>query len=92
MCYNRNINDIMPILYTVNNNHTCLTFSWVPADMSAGLKKPYSQLHYFQILSTFLYDFCVTHWPANLSQHATVYCNIWIVFGLYNTFIVYNIL
>ena len=79
----------MHILYTLNNNYICLTFNWVPADMLAGLKKSYGQPHYFQILSTFLYDFCVSHWLADLSQHAAVYCNIMIVFGLYNTFTVY---
>ena len=70
----------------------CLTLIRVPADMLAGLKKLYGRLHYFQILSTFLYDFCVGHWPADLLHYATVYCNILIVFRLYNMFIVYNIL
>ena len=79
----------MHILYTLNNNHICLTFSSVLADFSARLKKPYGQLHYFQTLSTFLYDFWVGHWLADLSQHAAIYCNILIVFGLYNTFTVY---
>ena len=41
ICYNRNINDIIHTLYTLNNNHTCLTFSRVPADMPAKLKKLY---------------------------------------------------
>ena len=35
------MNDIMHILYTLNNNHICLTFSWVPANMPARLKKSY---------------------------------------------------
>ena len=82
----------MHILYTLNNNFTYLTFSWVLADMSAGLKKSHGQLHYFQILSTFLYGFCVGQWLANLLQYTTVYCSILIIFGLYNMFIVYNIL
>ena len=89
--YNRNIDDIMHILYTLNNNHTCLFFSRVLADMPAELKKSYSQLHYFQILSTFLYDFYVGHWLANLSQYAAVYCNILIIFRLYIVFIMYLI-
>ena len=70
----------------------CLTFIRVPADMLAGLEKSYGQLCYFQILRTFLYDLWVGPQPANLLHYATVYCNILIVFELYNMFIIYNIL
>ena len=89
--YNRNIDDIIHILYTLNNNHTCLTYSRIPADMPAGLKKLYGQLCYFQILSTFLYNFYVGHQPADLLQYAAVYCNILNIFRLYIVFIMYLI-
>ena len=67
----------------------CLTLIMVLADMLAGLKKLYGRPHYFQILNTFSYDFWVGCQLANLLQYAAVYCNILIIFGLYNTFIIY---
>ena len=36
------------------------------ANMSAAPQKSYSQQHYFQILSTFPYNFGIGHWLANL--------------------------
>ena len=35
------------------------------ADMLASPQKLYGQQCSFQILSTFLYDIYVSHWPAN---------------------------
>ena len=43
----------------INNAHTMSL-----ADMSAAPQKSYGQQHSFQILSVFLYDICVSHWPA----------------------------
>ena len=75
----------MHILYTLNNNHTCLTFSWVPADMPAGLKKSYGQPHYFQILSTFLYDFVsAVGWLTYYSMPLYT-----VIYGLYLAYIIH---
>ena len=46
---------------TINNAHTMSA-----AGMSATPQKSYGQQHSFQILSMFLYDICVSHWPASL--------------------------
>ena len=44
----------------INNVHTMS-----PANMSATPQKSFGQQHSFQILSIFLYDICVGHWPAD---------------------------
>ena len=38
-----------------------------PANKVSCPQKSYGQLHYFQVLSTFLYDFCVGHWSADIT-------------------------
>ena len=45
------------IFNVLNNVSKWQNFSWAPADMPVRLKKSYSQLHYLQILSAFLYNF-----------------------------------
>ena len=49
----------------------CLTLIMVPADMSAGLKKLCGRPCYFQILSTFLYNFCTTY--HNMPLYTIIY-------------------
>ena len=49
------------ILNIYNNIYRCKIPIKVPADLPAGLQKSYGQQHSFQILSTFLYDFCIGH-------------------------------
>ena len=41
--------------------------------LSAVLQKSYGQLHSFQILSIFLYDFCVGFWQAHLGSTHKAY-------------------
>ena len=52
--------------------------------MPAGPKKLYGQPCYFQILNTFLYDFCVGNWLANLTQCTVIFCIVWIIVNLYS--------
>ena len=56
--------------YDVENTQVKLVihvlFAWLTK--LATLQKSYGQWHYFQILSTFSYDFSVGHWPADTMQ------------------------
>ena len=75
----------MHILYILNNNYTYLTFSWVPADMPARLKKPYGQLHYFQILSTFCMTFVLAIGQPtyhSMLLYTVIYC-VWLIYYIY---------
>ena len=55
----------MHILYTLDNNHICLMFSWVPADKPARLKNSMANC----IILKFQAHFCMTFvlaigWPT----------------------------
>ena len=55
----RNNINLVHKYYTIIIIYKNYTFVMVPADLPAGMQKLYGQLHSFQILNTFLYDFCV---------------------------------
>ena len=63
--YNRNMYDNENIFNIYNNIYRCKIPIKVPADLPARLQKSYGQQHSFQILSTFLYDFCIGLRPAD---------------------------
>ena len=54
-----------------------------PANKVSHPAKVYGQLHYFQILSTFSYDFGVSHWPADPAWWQAKAINF---LSLYSTF------
>ena len=51
--------------------------------LPAALQKLYGQLHSFQILSIFLYNFRVNHWPADLGLTRKEY----LIYSVYNEYI-----